>query len=62
MSKDQEASRNATNGAPSPRLLRLIGAVKATVEEASGVEVSDSDDSTSFLDLGLDSLFLTQVA
>jgi glutamate-1-semialdehyde aminotransferase/acyl carrier protein len=32
------------------------------LEEASGIEVTAADEGTSFLDLGLDSLFLTQVA
>ena len=59
-SKDSAAAGSSSDR--SPRLIRLLDAVRATLEEASGIEVGDADYETSFLDLGLDSLFLTQVA
>jgi len=62
LSTVKEATVASSSSDRSPRLTRLIEAVRATLEEASGIEVGVADDSTSFLDLGLDSLFLTQVA
>jgi glutamate-1-semialdehyde aminotransferase/acyl carrier protein len=46
----------------SPRLFDLIANLRAVVEEASGVEVADTDIESSFLEQGLDSLLLTQIA
>jgi iturin family lipopeptide synthetase A len=40
----------------------LLGEVKAVFAELSGENLSGADPSTSFFDLGLDSLFLTQIA
>lgn len=39
-----------------------ISQIVALLEEVSGLDIGESDFDTSFLDLGLDSLFLTQVA
>ena len=39
----------------------LIHSLKATIEETSGLEMARVDDSTTFLEMGLDSLSLTQV-
>jgi len=44
------------------RTIRLLGDLKQVFEDASGVEIADADVDASFLDLGLDSLFLTQIA
>ncbi len=44
------------------RNARLLAAVREMVEEVSGIDVSDSDPKVSWLDLGLDSLALTQLA
>jgi glutamate-1-semialdehyde aminotransferase/acyl carrier protein len=41
---------------------RLISSLVEALEESSGLEVSASDAATPFLELGLDSLFLTQFA
>jgi acyl transferase domain-containing protein len=52
----------AAVASPSPsRVGTYIESLKSILEEASGIEVGESDLSTSFLYLGLDSLFLTQV-
>lgn len=41
---------------------RIIADLKEVMEEASGIELANADTTTSFLELGLDSLFLTQAA
>lgn len=64
---------SATNFAPLPvcpsihpptmtsRKPQLIEAIKAVLEESSGLELADADSAVTFLELGLDSLSLTQV-
>ena len=50
---------------PSPdtsRVARLADELRQVFEDASGIEIGDGDLDTSYLELGLDSLFLTQVA
>ncbi|QDE89543.1 hypothetical protein BHS06_11545 [Myxococcus xanthus] len=51
---------------PTPSNPARLGSITATlkqlIEEVSGVEVGGPDDNTTFVELGLDSLFLTQVA
>lgn len=48
---------------PSPaRRERLLASIRELVEEVSGADVSDADPATPWLDLGLDSLTLTQLA
>ena len=50
---------------PSPaisRVARLAAELRQVFEDASGIEIGDGDLDTSYLELGLDSLFLTQVA
>src|SRR5262249_26068676 len=44
------------------RTQRLLGELKEVFEEASGIDIGDSEVDVTFLELGLDSLFLTQVA
>ena len=46
----------------SDRRGRLIADLQRVIEDVSGVEIPEPDVSTTFLDLGLDSLSLTQVA
>ncbi|HEY2408675.1 MAG TPA: aminotransferase class III-fold pyridoxal phosphate-dependent enzyme, partial [Polyangiaceae bacterium] len=46
----------------SPRREQLMSALKAVLEETSGLEISSEDTGTPYLELGLDSLFLTQFA
>ena len=41
---------------------RLIGQLKAAFEEISGLDLAEADPSSHFIELGLDSLMLTQVA
>jgi amino acid adenylation domain-containing protein len=51
--------------APAPsaaRLDRLLTSIRSLVEEVSGTDVTDADPQTPWLDLGLDSLTLTQLA
>lgn len=40
----------------------LIDQIKTLLEESSGLELADADPQDTFLEMGLDSLFLTQVA
>ena len=41
---------------------RLIGQLKATFEDVAGIDLADADPASHFIELGLDSLMLTQVA
>ena len=45
-----------------PRRERILSTILSIIEEASGVAVSAADSRTTFLEMGLDSLFLTQIA
>ncbi len=56
--------REAQSAKPSSagRRPRLLAELKALLEEASGVGAADAEDDVTFLELGLDSLFLTQFA
>lgn len=47
---------------PEPRQQRLIPILKEVLENTSGFELNDTDQDTTFLEIGLDSLALTQVA
>ena len=44
------------------RKQRIITELRNVMEEASGVELTSADENVSFMELGLDSLFLTQAA
>lgn len=44
------------------RLPRLVAQLKEMFEDSAGFDLSDADGGTSFIELGLDSLMLTQVA
>ncbi|HEY8209099.1 MAG TPA: amino acid adenylation domain-containing protein, partial [Myxococcaceae bacterium] len=51
--------------APTPmasRIPELKAQLAAVFEETAGIEITDADSNASFLELGFDSLFLTQVA
>jgi amino acid adenylation domain-containing protein len=52
-----------TTSAPPPatRCIRLRATLTEIIEELSGADLSDTEPGTSFLDMGFDSLFLTQV-
>ena len=52
------ALQNGTNG----RTQRLVTELRALVEEGSGLELEAEPPETGFVDLGLDSLFMTQFA
>ena len=41
---------------------RLIAQLKAAFEDVAGIDLADADDATHFIELGLDSLMLTQMA
>ncbi|RKH57897.1 aminotransferase class III-fold pyridoxal phosphate-dependent enzyme, partial [Corallococcus aberystwythensis] len=47
---------------PVPRAERLVPTLRNLFEELSGLELADADPGASFLELGLDSLVLTQAA
>ncbi len=48
--------------APADRNPRLIGELKALFEDVSGLDLADADAGANFIELGLDSLSLTQIA
>ena len=50
-----------TSPAESTRSLRLCNELKDIIEELSGTDLSEVEPGTTFLDIGFDSLFLTQV-
>jgi len=51
----------ATAPAPMPRRAKIVKILSEILEDLSGVDVSQADGATSFLEMGFDSLFLTQV-
>ncbi len=51
-----------TNAAASGRRVRLVAALVQILVELSGMEPTDIDPAATFLEIGFDSLFLTQVA
>ena len=68
-----ELSMNVTHSDPQPvvdtadiagarRPTRLLGELKALFEDITGTEFADADNAANFIELGLDSLSLTQVA
>lgn len=54
----QIVEKPATMSSPQQKLIPLL---KEVLEETSGLEIAGFDDSTTFLEMGLDSLSLTQV-
>ncbi len=59
---EEEMSQNGRPAPETNRLLELADSLKAMFHDLSGVEIDDIDDSATFLELGLDSLFLTQAS
>jgi len=57
-----EVQQPVSNTMMSNRKENLINDIKEVLEEASGIEMNNADTSASFIELGLDSLFLTQIA
>src|SRR6185437_10654024 len=53
---------SSPSASPMDRRPRLIGQLKAAFEEVSGLDLAEADPSSHFIELGLDSLMLTQVA
>ncbi|MGB5851806.1 MAG: beta-ketoacyl synthase N-terminal-like domain-containing protein, partial [Rhodanobacter sp.] len=47
---------------PADRRPRLVNQLKAVFEDITGIELDDADSASNFIELGLDSLMLTQVA
>ena len=54
--------QNSNPVAGAARKANVLEQLKKLLEEASGIDFAGADPSTTFLELGLDSLFLTQVA
>jgi acyl transferase domain-containing protein len=44
------------------RKQRIISELRSVMEDASGIELASADENASFMELGMDSLFLTQAA
>lgn len=59
--KEVPAMIQPTPSSLQPRKERLRAAIANTFEDLSGLDISKEDSSATFLDLGYDSLFLTQV-
>ena len=57
-----EEIMESTQQLSASRTARLTSELRRLLEDTSGVEIGDADDGTSFVELGLDSLLLTQVA
>ncbi len=57
-----KSMQTSTGSASATRKAGIIGKLKVLLEEASGVDFADADPSMTFLELGLDSLFLTQIS
>ena len=51
-----------TPGVPKTRRERLVPILRKLLQETSGMDLSSADESTTYLEMGLDSLFLTQIA
>jgi len=60
--KTPETTMTTPTAAPADRRPRLLSRLREVIEEVSGVEVDPSQPAASFVELGLDSLSLTQVA
>src|SRR5206468_8631158 len=61
---DTETSLNQTNNpilSPAERRISIKAKLSEIIETLSGTDVSQLDGGTSFLEMGFDSLFLTQV-
>ena len=58
---DMEAMEGAVDANLSPKD-QLIAQIKSLLEESSGLELAEASPDETFLEMGLDSLFLTQVA
>jgi acyl transferase domain-containing protein/glutamate-1-semialdehyde aminotransferase len=52
----------APSSTPEPRLVRLVPLIAEVLQDTAGVEIHAADHRSTFLELGLDSLSLTQVA
>jgi amino acid adenylation domain-containing protein len=61
MSVAQPAPSTAPQAAPS-RVPRLLGQLREVFEDTAGFDLADADTGANFMELGLDSLMLTQVA
>ncbi len=55
------ATQQAETGRSANRVARISKALAEIFEDLSGVDVSSADSATTFLEMGFDSLFLTQV-
>lgn len=57
-----QPSTGETTMSTEPRATRLIPMLHDTFEEVSGIDVTEAEADTTFMELGFDSLFLTQIA
>jgi amino acid adenylation domain-containing protein len=58
----ESVMQQAATAAPSDRKPRLIAQLKDVFEDIAGFDIADADAGANFIELGLDSLMLTQVA
>jgi amino acid adenylation domain-containing protein len=58
----EERTMHAPTPAGADRRPRLIAELKAAFEDVAGIDMADADGATHFIELGLDSLMLTQMA
>jgi glutamate-1-semialdehyde aminotransferase/acyl carrier protein len=57
-----QSGQNGQRSSTPARRASITATLKQLIESASGLEIGESDTHTSFVELGLDSLFLTQIA
>jgi amino acid adenylation domain-containing protein len=58
----EEATMSIVSMPVESRHARLVAQLKAVFEDVTGIELTDVDGSANFIELGLDSLMLTQIA
>lgn len=60
--ESQEPRQKQTSAAPADHKGRVTERLRTMLFNVTGIEIDQSDDETSFLDLGFDSLLLTQIS
>jgi amino acid adenylation domain-containing protein len=58
----EESSMSIAPSSGANRRPQLVSQLKAAFEDVAGIDMDDADDATHFIELGLDSLMLTQMA
>ncbi len=59
---NETRTMNSTGSAEQPRTERILAKLREIIYELSGIEMEPGDEENSFMEMGLDSLFLTQAS